>query len=64
MPMTLETEDVLLLTQPYHHPNNDESNRLETMGAYIVHPDLGWGFLHTCLPDIYLVPATVVNNFQ
>ena len=56
MPVTLETGDVLLLTQPYHHPNNDELNRIETMGGYVVHPAEGWGFLHTCLPDVYLVP--------
>ena len=64
MILTLETGDVLLLTQPYDHPNKKELRRIEAVGGYVVHPDKGWGFLHTCLPDVYLIPRAQLQNFN
>lgn len=65
MPLTLETGDILLLTQPYDHPENRDLKLVEDRGGYIVHPHQDWGFLHTyCLPDAYLIPAKVVTNFD
>ncbi|HVQ37616.1 MAG TPA: hypothetical protein VMS31_08785 [Pyrinomonadaceae bacterium] len=64
MDMILETGDVLLLTQPYHHPNKADVENVQALGGYVVRPDYGWGFLHACLPDVYLVPANAVKNFD
>jgi hypothetical protein len=44
MPMTLETEDILILIQPYDHPDLTELERIERLGGYIVQPDPQWGF--------------------
>lgn len=64
MPLTLETGDVLLLTQPYEHPDKKDLKLIESRGGYIVQPHQGWGFLHIfCLPDAYLIPATALENF-
>jgi hypothetical protein len=65
MPLTLDTGDVLLLTQPYHHPDKDALKHVEARGGYIVHPHQGWGFLHLyCLPDAYLIPTNALTNFD
>lgn len=64
-PLVLETGDVFLFTQPYHHPNKTELTKIEKLGGYVVHPDQAWAFLHPfCLPDVYLVPAESVKNFN
>ncbi len=65
MPMTLETEDILILIQPYDHPDLTELERIERLGGYIVQPDPQWGFLHAfCLPDVYLIPAAAAPKFK
>lgn len=64
MPITFETGDMLVLVQPYDHPDETDVKTVETRGGYVVHPDPRWGFLHTiCLPDAYLIPAKAIKNF-
>jgi|GEM_PF-3094872 len=64
MPITLETGDMLVLVQPYDHPDETDLKTIETRGGYVVHPNPQWGFLHTiCLPDAYLIPAKAITNF-
>ena len=65
MPLTLETGDVLLLTQPYDHPEKKDLTMIESRGGYVVQPDQGWGFLHVyCLPDAYLIPSNALEHFD
>lgn len=64
-PLVLDTGDVLVMTQPYRHPDAEDLAKIENLGGYIVQPDEGWGFLHiVCDPDVYLVPAAAIENFR
>jgi hypothetical protein len=64
MDIILSTGDVLLLVQPYHHPDRQDVAKVESQGGYLVCPDEGWGFMHHCAPNVYLIPQSNLSKFE
>lgn len=63
--LPLKNGDVLIMTQPYHMPTQEEVARIESLGGFVLRPHADWGFHHAfCKPCVFLVPARAVPNFD